>query len=951
MTQVKKMSVVPRAARFERPRPRLLGLLAQALDVSLIVLAAPSGYGKTTLLAQYARSTPRRVAWCRLNGSHEGPGDVVTRLAGHLPELSALQQLDARTPGEVLARRLADELAALDQGTDLIVDNLEDEQLACWLGSLADRLEEGHRLLLSCYTPEGLRLAHRLANDSALVLDSGDLAFDEAEVQAYLTGREASLGAAQLSSLSGWPAGLALSAHGVNRHAGADDLVLEALQGLPPVLRAGLPLLAPLEFWSEADAALLSPGLPTHWLSTLLKAGLPLSPLGSGVFQPHQLLVGVLERLLQRDPEQARVARAAAARLAEASGELERAARLYLQAGEAAEALRLAESLVSRYRDRGEHRLTRALLEALSGVSLSVVLQERLAWAQIETGSSQEGEASLQALREADLLTPAGFACLATVRGRQGLFSEQLALAQEGLARVGDGPLVPALAWPLVFASLRLGRHAQAEGAAAQLVALAESGGDQVRLAEAWQLQGIAWQHTRPAGEAIRPLVRARAIYEQLGWHGRAADLNLDELELLVRDGEIQGVAQRLRQLVSVVGAERAVFHARRLRLLGAVERREGRPQQAEAALLEALDTTRTGGLELEQSRLNLEWADFLLQQGRTAEAAPWLSAVGLAALEPRRAVLNALMSGQSLRLTQAEVDGEPDAETRLRASLLLAAQGAAEAWTAAQAEISRNRHALSLPTDRALRVRLAGTPAEAALETLLVAGPVPEPSGERLLLLDVVTLGDLQVRLDGRPVHIGLTKARELLVWLALHGSGSRDELVTALWDGSGEERHAEYFRVAVRRLRGALKGFVPVDLDPLPYASGRYRLAPAFQVEVDVLSPVNPGWTRPFLPGVDTEWAQQFRAQALQQALASLLEQALSAPAGQAPELFRQLLAADPMFAPAHEGLIRAFAQVGDPGSARQALRSYGQMLKTEYGAPLPAPFLESLPPDLPG
>ncbi len=141
------------------------------------------------------------------------------------------------------------------------------------------------------------------------------------------------------------------------------------------------------------------------------------------------------------------------------------------------------------------------------------------------------------------------------------------------------------------------------------------------------------------------PLHRARRIYEELGWHGRAADLHLDELELALRNGETEGAAAHLRALESVVGAERTVFHARRLRLLGTAERRAGQSGQAETSLLRALEATRAAELNLEQTGLPLELADTLLQQARPAEAAAWLQAACPGTHRVRHAVLNALMT------------------------------------------------------------------------------------------------------------------------------------------------------------------------------------------------------------------------------------------------------------------------------------------------------------------
>jgi LuxR family transcriptional regulator, maltose regulon positive regulatory protein len=57
---------IPKELTTEIARPRLLVLLEQAKDLKLIALIAPTGYGKTTLLAQYARGLSRRVLWLDL---------------------------------------------------------------------------------------------------------------------------------------------------------------------------------------------------------------------------------------------------------------------------------------------------------------------------------------------------------------------------------------------------------------------------------------------------------------------------------------------------------------------------------------------------------------------------------------------------------------------------------------------------------------------------------------------------------------------------------------------------------------------------------------------------------------------------------------------------------------------------------------------------------------------
>ncbi|UBV44353.1 tetratricopeptide repeat protein (plasmid) [Deinococcus taeanensis] len=893
MTSAPRRSAVPRAARFERPRTHLLARLTDSLDAPLIVLAAASGYGKTTLLAQYARVTPRRVAWCRLTDGQEGPGQITARLA-QSAGLAALTELDPRTPPGALLELLTSALSTLNDGVDLIVDNVESDAQREWLARLSDALEEGHRLLISTYSTDGLRIARRIADGQAVVLDTADLAFTVQETEAYLQERGAPAPAEDLRHLGGWPAGLALAAHGAPRHARADDLVLEALGTLPPELRAALPLLSPLDLWTDADAAVLAPELPSGWLQAVQRAGLPVTALGGGTFQPHRLLVSVLTTQLARQPERAAAVKLAAAGLAETRGDAERAAALYLQAAQPTLALRVAEPLVQLYRDRGEHHRTRALLEAFSQETLSPALQERLAWAQVETGAAAQGEAALEALRRAGTLSASGLASLAMIRGRRGDTDGQYALSREGLAL--DGPTVPALYWPFVQAALRLGHHAEAEGAAERLRRWAQRGTDAVRQAEAWHLQAITWQRTRSPDEAARPLARARAAYEALGWQGRAAGLHLDELELAVRAGEASDVlAVTLGALDTRLPPDAAVLQLRRLRLLGTVQRRLGQLGAAEQILRQALAVAREASIHPGGAGLTVALADVLLAQGQTDEARDWLQEEAPGQSGVLLALLRAQASGAPLRLREADLTDEPDAETRQRA-----------------------RAALGLE---------AGVPVG------------PAPAAGSAYTLQLITLGDCCAAINGRPVRVGLAKARELLAWLALHGSGSRDELVTALWDGSAEERHVEYFRVTVRRLRAALRAHLPDGLDPLPYADGRYRLDRSLTVEVDVHGPVTPGALKPFLPGTDTEWAARYRQAQAERAASVLLAGAAALPAAQAAEAYRTLLRVEPLLAGAHEGLILALHALGDPGPLELAVQSYERTLREEYGEPLPA------------
>src|SRR6478752_7854601 len=58
------------------PRPRLAEQLDEALSRGLVLVCAPAGYGKTSLLASWARHSRNPVAWLSLHASDNDPARV-----------------------------------------------------------------------------------------------------------------------------------------------------------------------------------------------------------------------------------------------------------------------------------------------------------------------------------------------------------------------------------------------------------------------------------------------------------------------------------------------------------------------------------------------------------------------------------------------------------------------------------------------------------------------------------------------------------------------------------------------------------------------------------------------------------------------------------------------------------------------------------------------------------
>jgi LuxR family transcriptional regulator, maltose regulon positive regulatory protein len=96
-------SVTPQALRGELSRVHALESIDSNPDARLIVITAPSGYGKTTLVAQYARANQLKVVWCNLTETHQDPEALEYTLrslfAFHFPELRWLRSNSALADG------------------------------------------------------------------------------------------------------------------------------------------------------------------------------------------------------------------------------------------------------------------------------------------------------------------------------------------------------------------------------------------------------------------------------------------------------------------------------------------------------------------------------------------------------------------------------------------------------------------------------------------------------------------------------------------------------------------------------------------------------------------------------------------------------------------------------------------------------------------------------------
>ena len=88
---------VPAARPELVPRPHLIDRLNEGLSRKLILIAAPAGYGKTTLLSSWVAGCGQPVAWLSLDDRDNEP----TRFLAYL--IAAIQTIEADLGQDILS--------------------------------------------------------------------------------------------------------------------------------------------------------------------------------------------------------------------------------------------------------------------------------------------------------------------------------------------------------------------------------------------------------------------------------------------------------------------------------------------------------------------------------------------------------------------------------------------------------------------------------------------------------------------------------------------------------------------------------------------------------------------------------------------------------------------------------------------------------------------------------
>jgi LuxR family maltose regulon positive regulatory protein len=408
------------------PRPRLLGKL-DGSPASVMLLTAPSGYGKSVLIEQWEARDSRPFASIILSDQHNDAALLVGSIVAALEPIEpvpaevedALGNPDPNMEGAVLPR-LGKALASRKTPFVLVLDDFErlnSPASMAAVASIAGQIGAGSQLILATRTEPALPLGRMRAHRGLAELGREDLVMTTSECGELLSRLGLELSPKQLETLvertEGWPAalylaGLALSevpdlGRAITRFAGDDRFVVDYIRDefLLSVSRRRLEFLqraAVLDRLSGdlCDAVLQSSGSATV-LRDLSRSNMLLTPLDrrDEWFRFHPLFREMLRAELRRvEPEIEAELNRRASEWWTAKGDWDRAISHAIEGGDLGRAGELLWMGIPTYTTRGRNATVVGWLDRLGEqtVAKDASLSLTASYAHINQGAGGQTE-------------------------------------------------------------------------------------------------------------------------------------------------------------------------------------------------------------------------------------------------------------------------------------------------------------------------------------------------------------------------------------------------------------------------------------------------------------------------------------------------------------------------------------------------------------------------------
>src|SRR5215469_4658123 len=219
---------IPRLPPLFVPRPHLIEQMHAAVARRLTLLSAPAGFGKTTLLAEWGRSTHLAVSWLSLEAEDNEPTRFLAYLLAavrqsepRLPPYSSPHPTDARTPAiEAILTHLINDLAASAEREQVVVLDgyhlMSSDTIHQAVSFLLEHLPESLHLVIATRGDPPFPLARWRGQGHLAELRTEALRFSEQEVARVFQQTDLALTEDAIYQLAermkGWITGVQLAA-------------------------------------------------------------------------------------------------------------------------------------------------------------------------------------------------------------------------------------------------------------------------------------------------------------------------------------------------------------------------------------------------------------------------------------------------------------------------------------------------------------------------------------------------------------------------------------------------------------------------------------------------------------------------------------------------------------------------------------------------------------------
>lgn len=224
-------------------RARLIARLNDGLNYRLILISAPAGFGKTTLLADWLQEADLRSSWLTLDVDDDDPLRFLHYLIAALDAVepgfgAALHETLTVTPTlpiKAIITRLINEIAAALPRSILVLDDyqcVESGEIHEAVAFLVEHLPPNLHLVLATRSDPQLPLTRMRANKQIFELRAADLRFTPDETAAFLNGiMDLNIPSASVEALGerteGWIASLQLAALALRGRNDVEEFITE----------------------------------------------------------------------------------------------------------------------------------------------------------------------------------------------------------------------------------------------------------------------------------------------------------------------------------------------------------------------------------------------------------------------------------------------------------------------------------------------------------------------------------------------------------------------------------------------------------------------------------------------------------------------------------------------------------------------------------------------------